>query len=125
MKRQNSSGKVYKEAYVPDAPRRCFLFPKRLSDSLTYPVAPALKRRGFSKTDLLRHWEAIVGPELGARCQPVKLVHSRGSDGAAALHIRTRGVWATEIQHNIPQILEKLASYYGYRIATRIVILQA
>ncbi len=115
---------VYKEAYVPGAPRRCYLFPKTLSDCLSYPVAPALKKRGFSKTDLLRHWESIVGPELGRRCEPVKLVEPQGRQGEAVLHIRTRGVWATEIQHSSPIILERLAVYYGYRIASRIVILQ-
>lgn len=116
--------KTYKEAYVPDAPRRCYLFPKKLSDSLAFPVAPALKKRGFSKAEILRHWEAIVGEELGQRCQPVKLVHDKSRPGEATLHIRTRGIWALEIQHSIPLILERLAVYYGHRVATRIVILQ-
>ena len=115
---------TYKEAYVPGAPKRCYLFPKSLSDSLTYPVASALKKRGFAKTDLLRHWEAIVGPELGQRCQPVKLSVHPQRPGEAVLHIRTRSVWATEIQHSAPIILERLATYYGYRVASRITILQ-
>lgn len=116
--------RTYKEGYVPNAPRRCYLFPKKLSDSLVFPVVPALKKRGFGKPDLLRHWEAIVGKELGRRCQPVKLVQDRRRPGEGSLHIRTHSVWATEIQHSVPLILERLAVYYGHRIAARIVILQ-
>lgn len=116
--------KHYKEGYIPDAPKRCYLFPKKLSDSLTYPIAPAMKKRGFSKAEMLRHWESIVGHELGARCQPVKLVYGHTSHTEATLHVRTRSVWALEIQHSTPLILERLAAYYGYKVATRIVILQ-
>lgn len=115
---------VYKEAYVPNAPKRCYLFPKTLASSLTYPVAPALKKRGFDKADILRHWDAIVGPELGQRCTPVKLVEHAAGPGQAALHIRTQSVWATEIQHAAPRILERVAAFYGYPVASRIVILQ-
>lgn len=114
----------YKEAYIPNAPKRCYLFPKKLSDSLSFPVAPAMKKRGFTKAEMLRHWDAIVGSELGGRCQPVKLVHNPQRPGEAVLHIRTRSVWATEIQHSTPLILERLAAYYGYKVATRLVILQ-
>lgn len=116
--------KQYKEAFVPNAPKRCYLFPKKLSDSAAFAVAPSLKKRGFSKDELLRHWEAIVGVELGRRCQPVKLVQNTSRPGEGALHVRTRSVWALEIQHATPVILERLAIYYGYRIASRIVILQ-
>lgn len=121
MKKPTTS---YKEAYVPGMPKRCYLFPKTLSDSLTFPVAIALKKRGFSKADLLRHWDAIIGAELGQRCEPVKLVEQPGRPGEGVLHIRTRSVYATEIQHSIPIILERLATYYGYRIASRVTILQ-
>lgn len=116
---------AYKEAYIHGAPKRCYLFPKTLSDSLLYPTAIAMKKRGFAKSDLLRHWEAIVGPELGQRCQPVKLSAPRQPGGGETiLYVRTRSVWATEIQHSAPLILERLAAYYGYRIAGRLAILQ-
>ncbi len=117
--------KTYKEGYVPDAPRRCHMFPKTLSHSLTFPVARTLKKRGFQKADLLRHWEAIVGPELGRRCQPVKLIQKGYELGNGVLELRTPGVYATEIQHAAPQILERLATYYGYPVAGRITLLQS
>jgi hypothetical protein len=112
-----------KEAFVPGQPRRCYLFPKRLSDSLAFPMRPALNKRGFTSADLLRHWEDIVGSDLGKRCQPVKLQPGRTA-GEGALVLRVPGAWAPEVQHAAPVILERLSAWCGHRVASRLVLLQ-
>lgn len=77
----------------------------------------AFKARGFAEQAVVTEWAAIVGPELAARCVPEGL----GRDGA--LRVRAEGSAAPELQHMAPVVLERVATFFGYRAATRLVIL--
>jgi hypothetical protein len=77
----------------------------------------AFRARGFVETAVLTEWPAIVGDDLAARCVPESL----GRDGA--LRVRAQGAAAPELQHMAPRILERVATFFGYRAATRLVIL--
>ncbi len=112
------------KASARKTPRRCYLFPKTLGDSLDFVTAKALKKRGFDKAELVRYWGQIVGEELCPACQPVKLTPAAGQHGGT-LYIRAAtGFHALELQHREPLILERIAQFYGYYPARRIVILQ-
>jgi hypothetical protein len=73
----------------------------------------ALGRRGFAEGGLISDWRAVVGPELAASCWPDRL------------SIRVAGGFATELQHLVPQVLERVNGHFGYRAIDRISILQA
>ena len=85
-------------------------------------VAPMTRRafaeRGFHETAALAEWAAIVGDDLAGRCAPERL----GRDGTLVL--RCAGAAALEIQHMEPLILDRLASYFGYRAVTRLSLRQ-
>ena len=104
--------------------RRARLFPKTLQDAVSFPTAASLKKRGFGERNLLRDWPAIVGKEMARHCTPLKLAPAPGPLNECRLYIQAPGSYALILQHQEPQILERLTLYYGRTIAHRIVIVQ-
>ena len=88
-----------------------------------------MNRRGFSDSRMLENWSAIVGPQLAAMSQPVRLSRRKsGRDGeetaGGVLTVKAEGAIALEIQHLAPQIIDRLNSYYGYAAIARLNIVQ-
>ena len=76
------------------------------------------RKRGFGNPGIINDWVSIVGANLADRTLPEKL------DKNGTLRIRVDGPIATEIQHLEPQILDKVAVYFGYRAVRRLSIIQ-
>ena len=88
-----------------------------------------MNRRGFSDSRMLENWSAIVGPQLAAMSQPVRLSRRKsGRDGedtaGGVLTVKAEGAIALEIQHLSPQIIDRLNSYYGHAAISRLNSLQ-
>ena len=88
-----------------------------------------MNRRGFSDNRMLENWSVIVGPQLAAMSQPVRLSRRKsGRDGeetaGGVLTVKAEGAIALEIQHLAPQIIDRLNSYYGYAAIARLNIVQ-
>jgi hypothetical protein len=86
--------------------------------------------RGFAEHRLISCWAEIAGPELAARCRPVKLnwkgPDGRGGDGlGGTLTLAVEGAFAPEVEHMAPQLIERINQTYGYRAVARIRITQA
>ncbi len=79
----------------------------------------AFAKRGFHRAAVLTDWQAIVGDALAERCVPEKL----SADGV--LTIRASGSVALALQHLEPQMLERIATYFGFRAVTRLRFRQA
>ena len=102
--------------------RKWFLFPKKL-DACVEPITrPILKTQGLAGSRIVSDWASIVGAQLAAHTLPEKLSFPQGKKTSGTLVISTENGFATELQHMQPQILERLASYFGYQAITRIVI---
>ncbi len=76
------------------------------------------RKRGFASAGVLDNWPAIVGADLARHCMPERL----GGDGT--LRLRVDGPLATELKHLEPQILQRIASYFGYRAVNRLSLIQ-
>ena len=76
------------------------------------------RKRGFASAGVLDNWPAIVGEDLARQTLPERL----GAGGT--LRLRVDGPLATEIKHLEPQILERIASYFGYRAVIRLSLIQ-
>ncbi len=76
----------------------------------------AFRSRGFVEAAVLTEWPSIVGDRLAQMCCPERLAR----DGT--LRVRAQGAAAPELQHLAPQILDRVAGFFGYRAATRLVI---
>lgn len=112
------------EAPSPRTHARRRPFARPLGECITPVAESALKKRGFSEMTLFKEWPNIVGKKCAARCVPEKISTTSRSSGNAVLHIRAAGNWALELQHMEPVILERIATYFGYRAINRIVITQ-
>lgn len=87
-------------------------------------VTPALKKRGLAESKLLTQWPSIVGPVFCEISQPDQLRFPRDSRTGGTLRVRVANGWAMEFQHQSAVILEKIATYFGYRAVDRLTIVQ-
>jgi hypothetical protein len=97
---------------------------RRLPELLRRLLDPAARRRGLAETRILTDWPLVVGPELGARCQPVRL--SRAGDGTGGvLTVHVGSTSALELQHGAPQLIERINGFFGYPAVARLRLIQA
>jgi hypothetical protein len=86
-------------------------------------IRTAGESRGFALSRLLTHWAEIVGDEIAARAQPVKVGYGKGGLGAT-LTLLVQGSAAPLVQMQIPQIQERVNGCYGYNAISRIHLTQ-
>jgi len=92
--------------------------PVRLSQMVPALTRKVFRERGFHQASILTNWSEIVGQELAAKCCPEKISRE------GVLTLRVDGPVALEIQHLEPQLLERIATHFGYRAVVRISIRQ-
>jgi hypothetical protein len=92
-------------------------------------LAESFKRQGFASTELVTRWADIVGPEIAAHAEPVKLQWPRAVDGEpsepATLVLRVEGPAAIEIQHQSNIVLERINRFFGWQAVGRLTLRQA
>ena len=105
--------------------------PARLLADLVGPcLVAAFKRHGFASTEIVTHWEDIVGSEIAAHAEPIKITWPRQADQTeapepATLVLRCQGPAAIEIQHQAAVIIERINRFLGWRAIGRIALRQA
>ena len=77
-------------------------------------TAKTFEARGLAAAGIAAEWPVIVGEAVAAQSWPDRL----RPDGT--LRVCVSGPVAVELQHLEPQILERIAAYYGYLAVTRI-----
>jgi hypothetical protein len=97
---------------------------RRMPDLLSRVLEPAARRRGLAEARLLTDWPMIIGPQLGARCQPVRLAHDRSAAGGI-LSVHVSSASALELQHSEPQLIERINGFFGYPAVARLRLIQA
>lgn len=93
---------------------------------------PVLARQGFSESDLILHWDDIVGEQLAARSRPLKLQWPPRPPGRspdqppqpATLVVRVEGAYALQLQHSADRIVERVNSHLGWRCVGRLALRQ-
>ena len=104
-------------------------FAKPLSQLVGKTIADAFARQGFASTGLVTHWDEIVGAEIAAHAEPLRMnwprkVHEDDPE-PATLILRVEGPVALEIQHLSGVIIERVNRFFGFRAVGRIAIRQA
>jgi hypothetical protein len=104
-------------------------FPRPLSDFLGATLNDALKTQGFASAEILARWGDIVGVEIAAHSEPMKITWPRAIGEAAAepatLVLRVEGPVALEIQHLSAVILERVNRFFGWQAIGRVALRQA
>ncbi len=118
-------------------PSRSFARPLR--DLLGKVVGETFTRQGFASAELVTRWPEIVGAEISAHSEPIKVQWPRiathpssSGEGAAGwqrppgtLVLRVEGPAAVEIQHLASVICERVNRFLGWRAIERVALRQA
>lgn len=97
-------------------------------------LSDALKTQGFASAEILARWGDIVGPEVAAHSEPMKITWPRANTSGtlaeetaepATLVLRVEGPAAIEIQHLSAVILERVNRFFGWQAIGRIALRQA
>jgi hypothetical protein len=103
--------------------------PKPLADLVAACVADVFARQGFTSCEIVTHWEDIVGPEIAAHAEPIRMqwIRTRDRDDStpATLVLRVEGPAAIEIQHQSTVIIERVNRYFGWQAVGGLALRQA
>lgn len=115
-------------------PSRPYKGPKTfaLADLTAKALDPVLAKQGFGASDIVLHWEEIVGERLARVCEPVKLQWPTRAPKAApgqppepaSLIVRVESGFAIELQHLSALVLERVNMHLGWKAVGRILIRQ-
>jgi hypothetical protein len=104
-------------------------FPRPLSDLVGRCLGDVFAKQGFAGAELVTHWPDIVGPEIAAFAEPLKMQWPRGSaqdaPEPATLVLRAEGPAAIEVQHLSGAIIDRVNQFFGWRAVGRISLRQA
>jgi len=109
---------------------------KTVGHYLSNITRPVFEKFGFQKAALLTEWASIIGEPLCHFTAPEQIkwqnqtsetinVEQFGQRQGAVLVIRVEGPAALEVQHQAPQIIERINTYFGFAAIGEIRILQA
>src|SRR5918911_1445111 len=88
---------------------------KPLSVLLSDVFSDAYAKQGFAARELVTRWADIVGPEISAHSEPMKMQWPRPVEGQMAL----------EIQHSSDVILQRVNRFFGWSAVGRLALRQA
>jgi hypothetical protein len=104
-------------------------FAKPLRELVGKVVGEAFTRQGFASAELVTRWREIVGAEISAHSEPIKIQWTRPADGEVrepgTLVLRVEGPAAIEIQHLADVVCERVNRFLGWRAVARIALRQA
>jgi len=103
--------------------------PKALSALVGGCLTGIFERQGFASCEIVTHWDTIVGPEIAAHAEPIRMQWMRVRDpdeaAPATLVLRVEGPAAIEIQHLSTVIIERVNSYLGWQAVSGLALRQA
>jgi len=104
-------------------------FAKPLRDVVGKAIGEAFRKQGFASAELVTRWTEIVGADIAARSEPIKIQWQRPADGEerepGTLILRVEGPAAIEIQHSTNVICERVNQFLGWRAVARLALRQA
>ncbi len=97
-----------------------------LADAALPIIKPVLGKQGLNAIEVVTSWPLIVGERIARYSIPLKLTRPRFEGHEGTLHIQVAsGGFALELQHQEPQILERINGYFGYRAVGKLRFIQA
>src|SRR5580698_4082063 len=104
------------ERFTMNKPSRSFARPLR--DVLGKTIGDTFRKQGFASAELVTRWTEIVGADIAAHSEPIKIQWPRPADGEerepGTLVLRVDGPSAIEIQHLVCGICERDKNFLGW-----------
>lgn len=99
-------------------------FPTQLVKAAEKVTRPVFRKHGIAESRIITEWPLIAGDVLGQKSLPTRLTFPQGQKSDGTLHLRVESGWALEVQHLEPVILDKIATYFGYKAVGKLFIKQ-
>ena len=84
----------------------------------------AFRRFGFVQSSVVTRWPEIVGAHHARVCMPESIRFPPGEKTGGILQLVVLPAHAPLIQHVIPEIIERVNRFFGYRAVTRVKLRQ-
>lgn len=97
---------------------------KAISDLMPDIGRTAFRRFGFVQSSVVTRWPEIVGPRHARHCTPESIRFPPGEKSDGILQLVVTPVHATMLQHVIPEIIERVNRFFGYKAVARVKLRQ-
>ena len=92
---------------------------RAISDLMPDVGRAAFRRFGFVQSSVVTRWPEIVGPTHARICAPESIRFPPGEKSEGVLQLVVLPAHAPFIQHVIPEIIERVNRFFGYRAVAR------
>ena len=96
---------------------------EQLSVVLDELVGETAMKRGFTYSHLLTNWSEIAGESIAAISTPLSVRYKKNAH-CGTLDVLTSGARAQELAMSIPDVVERINSFHGYRAISDVRITQ-
>ena len=84
----------------------------------------AFRRFGFVQSSVVTRWPEIVGPTHAKVCAPEAIRFPPGEKSEGILQLVVLPAHAPLIQHVVPEIIERVNRFFGYKAVARVKLRQ-
>jgi hypothetical protein len=97
---------------------------RAISDLMPEVGRTAFRRFGFIQSSVVTRWPEIVGPRHALVCAPEAIRFPPCEKSNGILELVVEPAHAPLIQHVIPEIIERVNRFFGYRAVARVKLRQ-
>jgi hypothetical protein len=97
---------------------------KAIADLMPQIGRAAFRRFGFVQSSVVTRWPEIVGERHAQVCMPESIRFPPGEKSDGILQLVVRPAHAPLIQHVIPEIIERVNRFFGYKAVSRVKLRQ-
>ena len=93
---------------------------RAIADLMPQIGRSAFRRFGFVQSSVVTRWPEIVGPRHARVCAPEAIRFPPGEKSDGILQLVVAPAHAPIIQHVIPEIIERVNRFFGYRAVAKV-----
>ncbi|WP_423140689.1 DUF721 domain-containing protein [Parablastomonas sp. CN1-191] len=98
--------------------------PRSIGELMPDVGRTAFRRFGFVQSSVVTRWSEIVGERHARACQPEAIRFPPGEKAEGILDLVVLPAHAPLIAHVVPEIIERVNRFFGYRAVSRVKIRQ-
>ncbi len=97
---------------------------RAIADLMPEVGRSAFRRFGFVQSSVVTRWPEIVGPRHAQVCAPEMIRFPFGQKSEGILQLVVTPAQAPIIQHVIPEIIERVNRFFGYKAVAKVKLRQ-